>query len=271
MDNFSVLMSVYYKEDSEYLDTALNSIFQQTVVPSEVVIVKDGKLTNELDAVIDLYERRFSKQIKILSLPQNVGLGQALNIGLKACTNELVARMDSDDINILDRFERQLMIFEKDSKIDVVGGWVSEFIDVPQNIVSVRKLPEYQKDILKYSKKRSPLNHVSVMFKKSTVLKAGSYQHFPLMEDYYLWIRMLMNGAIFYNIQEPLVLVRNSNGMYNRRGGLSYAKIESRFFRYLYKIHYIGLSLLIVNVCIRFVVRVIPNQLRKQIYLKALR
>ncbi len=271
MDKFSVLISVYYKECPAYLDTALNSVFEQTVVPSEVVIVKDGKLTSELDSVIDLYQEKYPEQIKIVSLPQNVGLGQALNRGLEACTSELVARMDSDDISLSGRFKKQLSVFKRFPQIDVVGGWISEFIDDPHNIVSVRKLPEHQEELLRYSKKRSPLNHVSVMFKKSAVLQAGSYQHFPLMEDYYLWVRMLMNGAQFYNIQESLVLVRNSNEMYNRRGGFRYARTESRFFKYLYKIHYIGLFLLITNVCIRFVVRIIPNRLRKQVYLKTLR
>lgn len=271
MDKFSVLMSVYYKENSEYLDAALNSIFKQTVVPSEIVIVKDGKLTNELDTIIDLYQKKYSEQVKILSLPQNVGLGQALNRGLEVCTNELVARMDSDDISLSDRFEKQLTIFDQNPEIDVVGGWINEFIDDPKELVSIRKLPEHQKDILKYSKKRSPLNHVTVMFRKTAVLKVGSYQHFPLMEDYYLWVRMLKNGAIFYNIQEALVLVRSSNGMYNRRGGISYTRVESRFFKYLYEIHYINFFLLIENICIRFVVRIIPNQIRKQIYLKVLR
>ncbi len=271
MCKFSVLISVYYKETPEFFEQALYSVFNQTQQPTEVVIVKDGVLTPALDEVLDFFYKKYPAQIKIVALSENGGLGNALNKGLDECSYELVARMDSDDICVPDRFEKLLKAVELHPEAHVIGSWIDEFIGSQDNVVSVRKLPENHKEIVEYSKYRSPLNHVSVMFKKSEVLKSGSYQDFPLMEDYYLWIRMLSNGAIFYNLQESLVLVRNSNDMYNRRGGLKYAKTEVRFFNYMYKIHYIGLFLLITNICIRFTMRAIPNQLRKQIYLKTLR
>lgn len=156
--------------------------------------------------------------LKVLSLVTNRGLGKALNEGLKYCSHELVARMDTDDIAMPERFEKQLAVFKKYPDIDVVGAWINEFEDNVSNIKSVRKLPELPDDIRQFAKRRNPINHPVVMFRKSAVLAAGGYRHFPLFEDYYLWIRMLMNGAKFYNIQESLLYFRFSSEMFKRRG-----------------------------------------------------
>ena len=127
--------------------------------------------------------------------------------------------MDTDDIAMPERFEKQLAVFKKYPDIDVVGAWINEFEDNVSNIKSVRKLPELPDDIRQFAKRRNPINHPVVMFRKSAVLAAGGYRHFPLFEDYYLWIRMLMNGAKFYNIQESLLYFRFSPEMFKRRGG----------------------------------------------------
>ena len=217
--NLSVLLSVYNKENPNYLVKSLDSIFSQTQSPVEVILVKDGPLNNELDGIIDLYVSQYPN-LKVFPLVTNQGLGKALNEGLKHCSYDIVARMDTDDIAKPDRFEKQLAIFEKYSDIDVVGAWIDEFEDDISEVKSVRKLPELPDDIRQFAKRRNPINHPVVMFRKSAVLAAGGYQHFPLFEDYYLWIRMLMNGAKFYNIQESLLYFRFSPEMFKRRGYL---------------------------------------------------
>jgi glycosyltransferase involved in cell wall biosynthesis len=187
---FSVLLSVYYKEKTDYLRASLDSIFNQSYPPNEVILVKDGFLTPELDHIINDYVST-RKEIKVIPLAENQGLGFALNQGLKLCSYKLIARMDTDDIAKFNRFEKQIQQFELYPELDVVGCWIDEFIDNKDNIVSQRKVPEYHDQIYSFAKKRNPMNHPSVMFKKEAVLSAGNYQHFPLFEDYYLWVRML--------------------------------------------------------------------------------
>lgn len=268
--NFSVLMSIYFKEKGEFLYQSLDSVFKQKVKPQEVVIVEDGPLTEELYSVINTFQSKFP-ELKTIILPTNQGLGRALNEGLKHCSYELVARMDTDDIAKPNRFQKQIEVFKKYSDVDVCGAWIDEFEDKVTNVISTRKLPEKQEDIVLYAKIRCPLNHPVVMFKKSVVIAAGGYQHFPLFEDYYLWVRMLMNGAQFYNIQESLLYFRFSPNMFKRRGGWKYAMDEIRFQRFLFKRQFISFPELVKNVGVRFCVRLMPNYLRTFIYKNLLR
>lgn len=270
MHDYCVLMSIYVKERPEFLRQALDSIFDQTKIPNEVVIVEDGPLTAELYSVLDEYEQRY-RQLKRVPLATNGGLGNALNIGLKHCSNELVARMDTDDISVPERFEKQLKVFETFPQVEIVSSWIDEFVDTPDNIISTRKVPQYPYEIAKYGKTRNPVNHPVVMFKKSTVLLGGSYQSFLLFEDYYLWVRLLMNGAKFYNIQESLLRFRTSPDMYKRRGGLRHAITEVRFQNHIRKLGFISSSRFAANISMRFIARIIPNSLRMWIYRKILR
>ncbi len=270
MEKFSVLLSVYARETAEYFDLALRSIFEQTVVPDEVILVKDGPLTPTLDAVIDRYVAQYSI-LCVVSLSQNVGLGAALNEGLKHCSYELVARMDSDDICVLDRFEQQLAVWDEHPEFDVIGGWIDEFITNPDCPESVRQLPETQDKIRSFFCSRSPLNHMSVMFRRSKVLAAGGYQSFYLLEDYWLWGRMLAAGARFYNIPAVLVHVRGGQAMAARRGGWKYAKSEIRLQRKFLQLGLINGRVFWKNVAVRFTVRMMPNVLRAFVYQKLLR
>lgn len=179
--------------------------------------------------------------------------------------------MDTDDIASIDRFEKQLAVFEKYPQVEVVSSWIDEFAEDYDNVVSTRKLPEFPYQIYKYAKKRCPINHPAVMFKKNAVLFAGGYQPFPLFEDYFLWVRLLLNGASFYNIQESLLKFRTSPDMYKRRGGLKHAMNEVKFQNLIRKMGFISLRQFGMNVSIRFVTRVIPNKLREVIYKKLLR
>lgn len=267
---FSVLLSIYTKEKPEYLNACLKSLLEQSYLPNEIVIVKDGAITNELNEVIENFVLTY-QYVKIISLLTNHGLGFALNEGLKHCKYELVARMDTDDIAKPNRFERQVNFMEDNPDIAVVGAWVEEFQKTPENIISVRSLPETPKELILYAKKRNPLNHPVVMFRKSEVMKAGGYLHFPLFEDYYLWTRMIMNGAKLYNIQECLLSFRSSPEMYKRRGGFKYAITEVKFLRLLNSIGFISDSECAINMVTRFLIRIIPNQLRKIIYQMLLR
>ena len=229
----------------------------------------DGKLTPELSAVINRYISY--KIIKIVSLPTNQGLGRALNEGLKHCTYDIVARMDTDDIAKPNRFERQLTILKENPDIDIVGAWIDEFEDDIKNVKSTRRLPQNHDEIYSFAKSRSPLNHPVVMFRKRAVIDAGGYQHFPLFEDYYLWVRMLMNGAKFYNIQESLLFFRFSPEMFKRRGGWKYAITELKFQNKIRKIGFISSPEFFLNVSLRFVARIIPNSFRSWIYKNILR
>lgn len=270
MEKFSVLMSVYAREQGEYLREALRSIFEQTLLPVEVVLVEDGPLNEGLYSVINEFVRKY-KELKVIPLSQNVGLGRALNIGLENCSNELVARMDSDDISLPQRFELQLQAFNENPQLAIVGGWISEFENSPDCIIAYRKVPRTDKELKKYYQKRNPFNHMTVMFRKSDVLKVGGYQHFYLLEDYWLWVRMIKNGAQVYNIQRVLVNARGGAGMAARRGGWKYVKSEMQFQWRIWRIDAISIFTFCKNVSIRFSVHIMPDIFRNFIYKKMLR
>lgn len=268
--SFSVLLSIYIKEKPSYFKQCLDSLLTQTLQPDEIILVEDGPMTTELDVVVSDYANRCTS-LKIIPLPTNVGLGKALNEGLKYCSYDLVARMDTDDIAKPNRFEKQVRMFNEHPEIDVCSAWMEEFLEFTQNPISVKKLPEKQENIAFYAQSRNPINHPVVMFRKSAVLAVGGYQHFPLFEDYYLWVRMLKNGAKFYNIQESLLYFRASPDMFKRRGGWKYAMDEYRFQKTMLNMNMISYKQFILNVMTRFPVRIAPNLVRSWLYKKALR
>lgn len=267
---FSVLLSLYIEEQPSHLRQSLDSLLSQTLQPDEIILVEDGPLTTELDAVVSDYATRCAS-LKVIPLPENVGLGKALNEGLKHCSYDLVARMDTDDVAKPQRFQKQVEVFGRHPEVDVCSAWIDEFEGDVNHVVSVRKLPERHGNIAIYARSRCPVNHPVVMFKKSAVLSAGGYQHFPLFEDYYLWVRMLMNGARFYNIQESLLFFRLSPAMFKRRGGWKYAIDEYCFQSLLRQLRFISWFDFAKNVGIRFTTRLMPNSLRALVYKKLLR
>lgn len=263
---FSILMSIYYKEKPAYFNRAMKSIWdEQTVKPNEIVIVQDGKLTNDLYEIIGEWQDKLDENLKVVCLEQNIGLGDALNEGIRYCNYELIARMDTDDIALPNRFEKQLKIFEN-REVDICSSWVSEFDENENEIISFRKLPENHNDIVIYFKMRNGINHPSVMYKKSMVQKAGGYQRMIWFEDYYLWSRMILTGAKFYNIQEPLVNMRSGYKQLERRAGIKYAIEEFKFLRRLKIIEFLTTSQFLKSVFIRFPIRLIPKVLLKKIY-----
>ena len=271
MERYSVLMSVYYKEQPEYLKLSVESMLRQTVPPAEFILVCDGPLTKELDNVIDNFCVCYPNLIKIVRLEKNVGLGSALNTGLQYCGNDLVARMDSDDIAREDRCQRQLDVLANNPEVGMVSGTVEEFSrDV--NVVEARRvLPETHGEILSFAKKRSPFNHPCIMYRKSAVEAAGGYEPFYQMEDYWLWIRMLMNGTIGYNIPQPLLWMRAGNQMYQRRSGWKYAKSQMRLFCKMRELGFINSWSCLMSCAIRTASSLAPNWLRKRVFAWRLR
>ena len=271
MQNYSVLMSVYYKEKAENLRQAIESIQLQTVSTDNFVLVCDGLLTAELDEVIAQKQQEMGGALKVVHLPKNVGLGRALNEGIKHCKNELIARMDSDDISYPNRCEKQLAVFAAHPEVSICSGTVEEFSTMPDVIDAKRVLPETNREIMTFAKSRNPFNHPCVMYKKSAVESVGSYQDFYLLEDYYLWLCMLMAGYQGYNIQSPLLYMRAGSDMYKRRAGWKYAKAQVRLFAFMWKSRFISSTQFIKCCVVRVGSALAPNWLRKWLFEKLAR
>ena len=272
MDNsFSVLISVYFNDNPNFLFQSLSSVLSQTLMPSQIVLVKDGCLTTELDIIIENFVTVNDNIFDIVSLQENVGLAKALNEGLKKCKNDIVFRMDSDDICYSNRFEVQLLFLHQNPNISVLGCSVNEFNDIPGDLQRFRKLPEKSEELIKFAKYRSPLNHPSVAFRKNAILDVGCYKHMPLLEDYYLWILLIKKGYYLYNLQEPLLHFRVGNDMVGRRHGFSYLKKEHHFLKSILKIGFISYSQYLISVVVKFPLRLLPKKWLRIFYKKVLR
>lgn len=265
---FSVVMSVYAKEKASWLKEALDSVFEQTLPPSEVVLVADGPLPPELESVISSFEDK----LKVVRLPKNMGLGAALNEGLKACSHSLVARMDSDDIAAPNRFELQIKAFEQDKDLSVLGGAVEEIDSLTKKNIAFRRLPLGDVELKTFLKKRCPFNHMTVMFKKEDVSSAGGYLHLHYMEDYYLWTRMAEKGFKFANLPQILVRARVDGAFYGRRGGFTYFLSNKKLYSYMKDHGMIGFKDYIYILSVRFLVQTLmPNGIRTLFYKSFLR
>ena len=264
---FSVAMSVYKNDSPIYFDRALESITkQQSIKPNEIVLVVDGPVSEEIDNVIEKYQ---NYNLKTIRLEKNVGLGNALKIATENCNYNLIARMDSDDIALNNRFEQQLKIFERNPDVDICGGNISEFIDDENHIIGYRIVPQTDEELKKYAKKRCPFNHATVMFKKKSLIEAGGYIDWHYNEDYYLWIRMMLKSAVFSNTGTVLVNTRTGKDQYARRGGKKYYLSEKKLQKYMLDNKIINRYLYLSNCFKRFVIQVLlPNKIRGYIYKK---
>ena len=268
--SYSVLMSIYKQENPAYLIQALDSMLNQTVFPSEIVMVKDGPLTRDLENVLNRYDTKYPGLFNFVSYDVNHGLGYALRQGILACSNEIVARMDTDDIARPDRMEKQLAAI--DGGLDMVGSDVIEFVTSPNNPVAATDLPKGIDAIRSYSKRRNPFRHPPMTFKKSKVIEAGNYSsEFLYFEDWDLFNRMLACGCQADNLSEPLVAMRVSEDFYARRGGLQYLKYAKLFKKaqvmrgYFSNLDYLCSYLPHVVLCL------MPNFLRAYLYRVLLR
>ena len=263
--NFSVLISSYCKDDPAELALALKSIWDDQISkPDEIVIVKDGPLSEQLDAVIDDFTK--SAPVKIVPLPENRGLGLALAEGIAHCSFEYIARMDGDDISVPERFAKQVAFMEQNPGIAICGGVIREFVDSPGNVVGTRSLPLSDKEIRTFCKWRSPFNHVTVMFRKSAVLEAGNYQHFLSYEDYWLWARILQNNFKAANLPDVLVDVRAGEDMLKRRRGWRFFTAEIKLALKLRAIGILSVPEMLRNINFRAPARLMPGWLLAWVY-----
>ena len=270
MTDYSVLMSVYKKEKAPFLKEAIESMVKQTVKPSDFVLVCDGPLNESLDKVILDFEKSYPGLFNVIRLEKNGGLAAALNTGIKYCKCDIVARMDSDDVSRFDRMEIELEAMEE-QKADIVGSNVNEFVGNVSNVVTKRVLPECDEDIKHFAKKRNPFNHPTVVFKKQLVENIGGYPLYDYFEDYALWVTLLSGGAKGYNVMSELVNMRSDEGMYDRRGGLSYVKCIFNFQKYIRVLGYVGRRESWIQAMARAAVSLAPTSLRKKLYQRHLR
>ena len=272
MDKYSVLFSLYEKESPENFRTAVDSMLAQTVFPDDIVVVLDGPLTKGLYAVLDEYRSAYPDLFNYVENEKNEGLGVSLAKGLLACKNELVARMDTDDIAKPDRCEKQLAVFAAHPEYSIVGGQIEEFVGEPTNIVGKRIVPCSDEDIKRFLKTRSPFNHMTVMFKKSAIIAVGNYKAWFRNEDYYLWLRLLSSGVLCYNLPDVLVTVRTGTQMYARRGGYRYYQSSKRLQKFMLDNKMITYPTYLANVFKRFVFQVLfPTDLRGFVFRKCIR
>lgn len=262
-------MSVYYKETPGNLASALYSVINQSLPPTEIVLVKDGLLGEELNKVIENYCTKID-YLKTIQLPENVGLGKALQIGLEHCSYEIVARMDSDDICFHNRFEVQIPRIS-DSSIAVIGGFLEEFEGKPGDLKRIKKTPVSATEVEKYAKWRSPVNHPTAVFRKSVIKMVGSYIDMPLFEDYYLWIRLLNKGYKIVNVPVPVLYFRVNKHMLDRRRGIAYLRNELLFLRRLKKENLVSLHSFLLLILIRIPLRLLPKQVFTGFYSLILR
>ncbi len=266
-------MCVYGGDDPAHFDAAIASVIDQTVPPNEIVLTVDGPIPKEIQAVIDRYAAASDGvALRTVYLSQNMGHGEARRASVNACTNDLIALMDADDLSVKNRFERQLYFYGAHPDLSAVGGNISEFIDTPENCVGRRIVPQTDDEIKAYMKKRCPMNQMSVMFRKKDIEAVGGYIDWYCEEDYYLWIRLCLAGYKFGNVPENLVNARVGNEMYRRRGGIKYFRSEARLQAYMLKKGLIHLPRFLINVSERLIMQVLlPNRVRGFLFQKLAR
>lgn len=229
---FSVLISIYYKEKPEHFNACMKSIWdQQTLKPTEIVLVEDGPLTTELYDSIALWSERLQQTLRIIKLEDNVGTGKAKNIGLQHCRYEIVSIVDTDDISVSDRFEKQVKCFEADSELVILGGQITEFVDDITSPSGMRIVPLDNQALRQYAKKQSPFNNMTISYRKSKIMEVGGYQHHLWMEDYNLFLRVIAKDYKIQNLEDVLVYARIDNGMHTRRKGYQYIKSEKQLLK----------------------------------------
>lgn len=266
---FSVLLAVYQGENPRLFDLSLKSLEDQTLKADEVILVCDGPLTPELEKIITKYQEILP--LKVIRSDENVGFGKALQLGINNCSHEIIARADTDDISLPERFYKQMVYLKMHPEIDILGSSILEFEGEPENVYTEKKLPLKHKDIVSYAKWRNPINHMTVLFKKSSVMKAGNYGDYRYAQDYDLWVRMIMSGSRFENLPEPLVLVSAGRVMVAKRGGFGHFLNEFKMQKEFLRLGFLERKHVLLNTAIRLPVRLLPDNIRRLFYLKVLR
>lgn len=268
---FSVLISVYADDSSVTLRAALDSVINQSTTPDEIVLVKDGPLSEELDKTIKDLKSEYPDIFTIVSISRNVGLGRALDIGLESCSNSLVARMDADDISVKNRFSLQLQYLQQNPNVALVGGYMREDTRMASKSDFIRQVPLTPEEVEETAHIRNPMNHPTVLFRKNAVESAGGYQDLRSIQDYDLWVRMLTKGYKLANIPEVLVTTNGDTSFYQRRGGIKYLKTEVAVQKRFVDYGFLTPFEMIRNLLIRVPVRLLPNNIRSKLYQSILR
>lgn len=263
--DFSVLMSVYAKEKPDFLNQSLESIWDaQRLKPTQIVLVKNGPLPIGLEDIVSSWSYKLGSVLKIVNLELNAGLAPALNHGLMHCDHDYVARMDSDDISLPDRFYLQIQFIIKNPDVDCFGSWVAEYDESLTKLIKYRKVPLKHNEIVKFCRRRNPLSHPSVFFRKEAVFAVGCYDEFS-PEDYFLWFKLLDAGFKLANLPDLLVNMRAGKGFSNRRG-LDFLKGEFKIYTSMYSSGFISLFRLVTNIVSRSVLRLSPPLFKRLLY-----
>lgn len=268
---YSVLLPLYVRDEAKWLVVALDSIINQSLFPDEIVVVGDGPLSTDLIDILKKYTEKYPNLFRVHIFPENRGLGMTLADGIKLCKNEYIARMDADDYSVPLRCEKQLMVFRENPELSVVGSNVDEFIDDISNVVSHVRLPEKHKDIFDYAKRRCPIRHPALMYRKSMVLASGNYRDYRHAQDYNLIVHMLLNGCRMYNIQDVLVYMRVSSDFYSRRGGVAQMKIVLKLKKEFLDCGFYSMKDFLISGVGNAAVCLLPNKVRKVFYKIVLR
>lgn len=267
----SVLLPVYGGNEADNLNMAIKSLVNQTRLPDELVIIRDGHLDQDLDSVVNKWREDDRVPVTRVTLSENIGLGGALREGLKQCNSEYTARMDADDISVPTRFQRQAEFLSKHPEVDLLGGYIEEFDGDPENILARREVPTTHEDIVRMAHFRSPFNHATVVMRTETAVSAGNYRAVDYMEDWDLWSRMFLESATAANMPEVHLKVRAGDDMYRRRGGIGYAQAEfNRQIEFLRR-GFITPQQFSRNLLVRVPVRIVPDGVRGYIYQNYLR
>ncbi len=262
---FSVLLPVYARDRPEFLTRAFESAtVEQTLPPDEVVVVVDGPVGERLLAVIEGLGATTVSKVVLVHLPENRGLARALDVGLEHCAHEIVARADADDVNLPGRFAAQVPLVR--SGVELLGSAIVEFTENEAEWGVVRSPPIDAERILTYARFHDPFNHPSVVYRKSSVRAAGGYRDLDLLEDYWLFARMIANGAVVGNVAEPLVLYRIGAGSYARRGGMRLLRSELALQNQLRREGFTSTTQYARNVALRGGYRLVPEGLRTAAY-----
>lgn len=270
MEDYSVLTTVYTKEEPEFLRASIESMLGQTVLTNDYVVVKDGPLTEALDAVLDEYARLYDF-FHIVALPENVGLGAALRAGLSACKNDLVARLDSDDLSLPNRCELQLKAFAADSDLVIVGTDMYEFNNNPDEILARKVMPHTPEELYRYGKRRNAFNHSSVMYRKSVIEAHGSYSTMRRSQDVELFSKILYHNCKCINIDQPLIKFRCGDTRVQRKKSWRNVKSDLTIFWGIHKMGYSSFGDYLYVLAIQLGFYILPEKLAGYLYRKLFR
>lgn len=266
MKDYSVLISVYQNDKPEFVKTAIDSMLNQTLKPVQMVIVIDGEITTQLRLLIDLYSKKFTKSFNIIKNKNNLGLGLALNEGLKYIKTDYIIRMDSDDYSHPYRAEKLLSYMNQNPEINILGSYIGEFISNRNQIERIIKYPLFKNHLDAYNYYRDFIGHASVCIKTELLKSVNGYKDLLFFEDTYLWLRLAKMKNNFHSIQEVLYLARIGDGFYERRSGFDYFKMELNAFKVFKNENLISNFSFYSNIFLRLIIRILPISFLKYVY-----